>query len=105
MTVWIRDDYGVYKLLKSGSELIVSFDGQPLSDKASFQRVQNANNFSENVIDVLKVGDYVNGRIITSISKQNNCVHTNEGIILGKDIHTVIAKETLEMLVYKEKSK
>ena len=105
MTVWIRDNYGVYKLLKSGSGLIASYDGQPLPDKTSFQRIQNASNFSENVIDVLKVGDYVNGEIITSISKQNNCVHTNLGIILGKDIKTVIAKETLEMLVYKEKSK
>ena len=52
---------------------------------------------SKNIIDLIKVGDYVNGEKVTHIHKKYNKVET-----IGEGIHKFIHKDEIETILTKE---
>lgn len=56
-------------------------------------------NFSPNIIDLIEVGDYVNGLLIKSIGDNfYNCGHT---LVYFKNIKSIVTKEQFESIEYK----
>ena len=53
----------------------------------------------EEIIDLIEIGDYVNGLLIKSIGdKFYNCGHT---LVYFKDIKSIVTKEQFESMEYK----
>ena len=87
----------------------------PLSN-GTFANIENIKKFSYNIIDILEVGDYVNGMEVTRISgtryDKNDlhcyCEHNgNENwqqvMIPVKNIKSIVTKEQFEEMSYKIK--
>ena len=57
---------------------------------------------SENIIDILEVGDYVNGeRVINIIKKHKYLEVSDEEIVIDeKDIKSIVTKEQFESIKY-----
>ena len=62
---------------------------------------------SPNIIDLIVVGDYVNGWRITTIDKRNNKLYSEyeDGYLIkqikGKNIETIVTKEQFKSMEYK----
>lgn len=65
---------------------------------------------SSNIIDILEVGDYVNGEKITNIIPQNICanevldyqhIFVNNKEIFEEDIKSIVTHEQMEQISYK----
>lgn len=59
---------------------------------------------SKNIIDLIKVGDYVNGELITEIAKEinNKTIIGNETCYMEeKDIKTIVTHEQFNSIMYK----
>lgn len=58
---------------------------------------------SYNIIDILEVGDYVNGNeVFTLIDKQiPKLVATESGCLCNKDIKSIVTHEQMEQMAYK----
>lgn len=58
---------------------------------------------SYNIIDILEVGDYVNGNeVFTLIDEQiPKLVATESGCLCNKDIKTIVTHEQMEQMAYK----
>lgn len=67
--------------------------------------IVNADNIkkaSDKLIDLIEVGDYVNGYLVTFINKITSSVEVNcEWIYSTKDINSVVTKEQFEKMEYK----
>ena len=57
---------------------------------------------SDNLIDILQVGDYVNGeRVINIIKKHKYLEVSDEEIVIDeKDIKSIVTKESMERVTY-----
>ena len=61
--------------------------------------ISNIIKSSPNIIDLIEVGDYVNGLLIKSIGdKFYNCGHT---LVYFKNIKSIVTKEQFESMKYK----
>ena len=78
----------------------------PLNN-GTFANIENIKKFSYNIIDILEVGDYVNG---LPIQKINTYLFTNEKYLnlfgscsdwKNEDITSVITHEQIEQMAYK----
>ena len=58
---------------------------------------------SPNIIDLIEVGDYVNGEYVTYINKNDNYVDVgyDDAILRLKDIKSILTKEQFESMEYK----
>ena len=58
---------------------------------------------SPRIIDLIEVGDYVNGEYVTNINKKDNYVDVgyDDAILRAKDIKSVLTKEQFEQMEYK----
>lgn len=58
---------------------------------------------SPRIIDLIEVGDYVNGEYVTYINKKDNYVDVgyDDAILRAKDIKSVLTKEMFEQMEYK----
>jgi hypothetical protein len=58
---------------------------------------------SPNIIDILEVGDYVNGEYVTYINKKDNYVDVgyDDAILRLKDIKSIVTKEQFSSMEYK----
>lgn len=56
---------------------------------------------SYNIIDILEVGDYVNGLYIISIDKEEGTVICYTSTFFEEDIMTIITHEQMEQMAYK----
>ena len=54
---------------------------------------------SPNIIDLIEVGDYVNGEAVISIDSIE--VYTKDGMYLNEDIKSIVTKEQFESMEYK----
>ena len=59
-------------------------------------------NFSENIIDLIEVGDYVNGKCVSEIKeyKDGKTLIALIGIIMEDDIETILTKELYKANCY-----
>lgn len=87
--------------------------------KYTWNEIANGGKFSHNIIDLIEVGDYVNGYKITSIYdddskvneynlKHQKCLGKNiydedyqEYLIYAEDIKSIVTKEQFESMEYK----
>lgn len=68
-------------------------------EKDNLERIAKA---SYNIIDILEVGDYVNGELVTFIQSSNEVISTDKHIrITNDDIKSVITHEQIEQMAYK----
>ena len=64
---------------------------------------------SKNIIDLIEVGDYVNGMLVTEISKNHkvinicfyNGLYANNLTLVEADIKSIVTKESCESLEYR----
>ena len=57
---------------------------------------------SHNIIDLIEVGDYVNGELVTFIQSSNEVISTDKHIrITNEDIKSVITHEQMEQMAYR----
>ena len=73
--------------------------------------LENIAKHSKNIIDLIEVGDYVNGEIVTKIKEWNSskdgyfryAVTCHYEIIRADEIKTIVTKEMMESVSYKVK--
>ena len=55
------------------------------------------------IIDLIEVGDYVNGEYVTYINKKDNYVDVgyDDAMLRAKDIKSIVTKEMFEQMEYK----
>lgn len=60
-------------------------------------------NFSDKIIDLIEVGDYVNGKYVKKINqyKDGKSIIALIGIIEGQDIKSIVTHEQFESIEYK----
>lgn len=58
-------------------------------------------NFSDNIIDLIEVGDYVNGKLIHKIDKGENLYYGNCKTFVGHQIKTIVTHEQFANVEYK----
>lgn len=68
-----------------------------IEDGSSYSLDDKSVNHSKNIIDLIEVGDYVNGEKVTHIHKKYNKVET-----IGEEIHKFIHKDEIETILTKE---
>lgn len=58
---------------------------------------------SPNIIDLIEVGDYVNGEYVTYINKKDNYVDVgyDDAILRAKDIKSIVTKEMYSNVEYR----
>ena len=56
---------------------------------------------SPNIIDLIEVGDYVNGECVISVDSIE--VYTRDGMYLNEDIKSIVTKEQFEAMKYEIK--
>ena len=58
---------------------------------------------SPRIIDLIEVGDYVNGEYVTYINKKDNYVDVgyDDAMLRAKDIKSIVTKEMFEQMEYK----
>ena len=71
----------------------------------SYVEYQDVKKVSENIIDIVEVGDYVNGFIVNDIVKENEDIRFNlvgqlEPYLHNEDIKTIVTKEQFEAMKY-----
>ena len=61
------------------------------------------NHIKEKLIDLIEVGDYVNGEYVTYINKKDNYIDVgyNDAILRAKNIKSIVTKEQFESMEYK----
>ena len=67
-------------------------------EKDNLERIIKA---SYSIIDILEVGDYVNGLYINSIDKEEGTVICYTSTFFEEDIMTIITHEQMEQIAYK----
>lgn len=72
--------------------------------------IKNLKGYSFNIIDLIEIGDYVNGTIVTKVSLDNiecNYIETdysyNRKGLRNKDIKSIVTKEQFEAIKYEVK--
>lgn len=114
MYVRTKDDYiSQYKYYDYdiGEGLIGKLLCIPLSN-GTFANIENIKKFSYNIIDILEVGDYVNGSKVANIVEEDgmqylvldrdevfydNCLEPSS----NKDIKSIVTHEQMEQMEYK----
>ena len=99
---YVRTNYGIAKITKIDLNVNACEIDKQLND---FYFVLNENiiKSSPNIIDLIEVGDYVNGeRVINIIKKYKYLEVSDEEIIINeKDIKSIVTKEQFESMEYK----
>ena len=76
----------------------------------SYVEYQDVKKTSENIIDILEVGDYVNGEKITRVIPQDICgdevldyqhIFANDREIFKEDIKSIVTSQQFESMSYK----
>ena len=70
----------------------------------SYVEYQDVKKVSENIIDIVEVGDYVNGYRVSCISGVTKNIYTDDINIYFKkeeDIKSIVTKEQFEAMAYK----
>ena len=107
---------GDYVRTKSGylRKIIAIYNGYVEVDDKCFCSYANAQiendeivKTSPNIIDLIEIGDYVNGAIVTKVVNDIECNYIeidysyNERGIRNKDIKSIVTKEQFESMEYK----
>ena len=109
--MYVRTEYGIEKIVKikesctfAGFEEIINTDKNEYRDFIEHSKIKKA---SHNIIDLIEVGDYVNGYLITTISEEYGTLFAedNAGYLLAsiyeKQIYSIVTKEQFEQMEYK----
>lgn len=87
--------YKYYNTTNMGKLLCI-----PLTD-GTFANIEDIVKASYNIIDILEVGDYVNGLYINSIDKEEGTIICYTSTFFEEDIMTIITHEQMEQMAYK----
>lgn len=64
--------------------------------------IEDIKKASYNIIDILEVGDYVNGELVTFIQSSNEVISTDKHTrITNEDIKSIVTHEQMEQMAYK----
>ena len=104
-------EVGMYVRTKEGNiEKICAIEGKHIytnEDYLSWYNLCAISKASHNIIDLIEVGDYVNGHKITTINEMTPIVYAEDEqgylikIIPKEDIETIVTKEQFETMAYK----
>ena len=104
---YIRTRLGISKIIGDLGPNVYEVDknGHPMKNKFSFYvRDDEILNHSQNVIYLIKVGDYVNGKLIhyTDIRKNSAYIYYGNGkTFVDYQIKSIVTKEQFESMQYK----
>lgn len=100
---WLEQDGERYK-----DKVILSDGKHILNEFYYFKTGEKIINHSKNIIDLIEVGDYVNGKEILRINDYGdfkradfNLDYDDGDAVYNDDIKTIITKEQIETLEYK----
>ena len=110
-------EVGMYVRTKDGiiDKVIIDYNGHCANPNCEYKHISCAKNYydedkivkaSYNIIDILEVGDYVNGYYVEDVLKTfvNVAVGSNyfqSPTIYEKDIKSIVTKEQMEQMVYR----
>ena len=106
---YVRTKYGITQFKEyestNGSKILC----MPVKDGSQgiFANVEDVIKSSPNIIDLIEVGDYVNGWKITTIDKRYNKLYAEyeDGYLIQaiskKNIKSIVTKEQFESMEYK----
>lgn len=100
---FVRTKYGIIdKILKLNKSYV---KGVSQKDELYAYDIDNIVKASYNIIDILEVGDYVNGHRVEEIDFENEEIFTDSeyycGIVEFCNIKSVITHEQMEQMAYK----
>lgn len=58
---------------------------------------------SKNIIDLIEVGDYVNGQKVVGVSNVTGWIDTKENVIYKDNVKSIVTHEQFEQIKYKVK--
>ena len=101
--MYIRTNYGkIDKILKLNKSYV---KGVSQKDELYAYDIDNIVKASYNIIDILEVGDYVNGHRVEEIDFENEEIFTDSeyycGVVEFCNIKSVITHEQMEQMSYK----
>lgn len=101
--MYARTDNGIIgKIINSNSDEIINGPELLVNNKIYCVERDSIREIKESVIDLLEVGDYINGERILDIT--GDYIHTNETnhnkFYLGKNIKTILSKEQYQSNCY-----
>lgn len=104
---------GVYVRTKKG-EIFDCYESEQMHKPIYYPKKSKTNGFidygdvykkSDNLIDILQVGDYVNGSYVEGFIEknkfQNKLIITEAGMIDNNDIKSIVTKEQFSYMEYK----
>jgi hypothetical protein len=102
---YVRTINGISKIIKIQD--IITSDNEYITTLITHDNgncdISNILKSSPNIIDLIEVGDYVNGEIVIEINKEANCIAvTEEGYWEHiNEVKTIVTKEQFESMEYK----
>ena len=109
-------EVGQFVRTKDGiiDKVIIDYNGHCASPNCECKHISCAKNYydedkivkaSYNIIDILEVGDYVNGHRVEEIDFENEEIFTDSeyycGIVEFNNVKSVITHEQMEQMAYK----
>lgn len=100
-------EVGMYVRTLSGIVKIDEIKDSVMKDTKGYLHYGDFIKASHNIIDLIEVGDYVNGYRVSTIDYENRTLYREYdddfyfSICKEKDIHTIVTKEQFEQMEYK----
>ena len=110
MKLEIKKD--MYIRTKDGiiDKVIVDYNGHCVHPTCEYKHISCARHYycedeikkvSYNIIDLIEVGDFVNGYEVGFVDKENKIIICYTATFEKKDIKTIVSKEQFEQITYK----